>query len=120
MSSKFNENTRVQVPAALHLCRLGYIYLDNIHEVGYDQNTNILVRIFQEALTRLNPEMSEDEISQNITEVIRMAKNDDLGREFYQKISQESGIRVIDFENPDNNSWHCTTEFAVGPENWTT
>ena len=30
MSDKFNENTRVQVPAAMHLCRLGYAYLDDI------------------------------------------------------------------------------------------
>ena len=29
-NTKFNENTRVQVPAALHLCKLGYTYLDNI------------------------------------------------------------------------------------------
>lgn len=27
--SDFNENTRVQVPAALHLCKLGYTYLDD-------------------------------------------------------------------------------------------
>lgn len=26
--NNFNENTRVQVPAALHLCKLGYTYLD--------------------------------------------------------------------------------------------
>lgn len=112
MSGKFNENTRVQVPAALHLCRLGYTYLDNIDEDDYDQSTNILVKIFREALARLNPEMSGDEITQHITKVIQMAKNDDLGREFYQQISQTSGIRFIDFENPDNNSWHCTTEFT--------
>ena len=37
MEYKFNENTRVQVPAALHLCRLGYTYLDNITE--YDSKT---------------------------------------------------------------------------------
>jgi type I restriction enzyme R subunit len=30
--SKFTENTRVQVPAALHLCKLGYTYLDNISD----------------------------------------------------------------------------------------
>lgn len=44
MEYKFNENTRVQVPAALHLCRLGYTYLDNITE--YDSKTNILTDVF--------------------------------------------------------------------------
>lgn len=44
MEYKFNENTRVQVPAAMHLCRLGYTYLDNITE--YDSKTNILTDVF--------------------------------------------------------------------------
>ncbi|MDE6785738.1 MAG: hypothetical protein K2J46_01685 [Muribaculaceae bacterium] len=30
--NNFNENTRVQVPAALHLCRLGYTYLEVMRE----------------------------------------------------------------------------------------
>ena len=45
MSGRFNENTRVQVPAALHLCRLGYTYLDSIDEDDYEPNTNILVKV---------------------------------------------------------------------------
>lgn len=44
MSKLHNENTRVQVPAALHLCKLGYIYLDKID--SYDHSTNILTGIF--------------------------------------------------------------------------
>lgn len=39
MSSRFNENTRVQVPAAIHLCRLGYTYLDVINEEDYEPST---------------------------------------------------------------------------------
>lgn len=31
-NTQFNENTRVQVPAALHLSKLGYTYLYNIKE----------------------------------------------------------------------------------------
>lgn len=51
MEYKFNENTRVQVPAALHLCRLGYTYLDNITE--YDSKTNILTDVFLRSVQRL-------------------------------------------------------------------
>ena len=47
-NTKFNENTRVQVPAALHLCKLGYTYLDNI--VTYDTKTNILKDVFLNAV----------------------------------------------------------------------
>ena len=60
-NSKFNENTRVQVPAALHLCKLGYTYLDNI--LAYDAKTNILVDVFLSAVKRLNPGLSSSDAS---------------------------------------------------------
>ena len=112
MSGRFNENTRVQVPAAIHLCRLGYVYLDHIDDEDYDHSTNILVKVFREAMSRLNPELSDGEISLQLSNLVQAAKNDDLGREFYQKITSTSGVRFIDFDNPNNNLWHCTTEFT--------
>ena len=60
-NNKFNENTRVQVPAALHLCKLGYTYLDNI--CAYDTKTNILIDVFLNAVKRLNPGLSGSEAS---------------------------------------------------------
>jgi len=51
MSGRFNENTRVQVPAAIHLCRLGYTYLDRIDADEYEPSTNILVGVFREAMS---------------------------------------------------------------------
>ena len=112
MSSRFNENTRVQVPAAIHLCRLGYTYLDVINEEDYEPSTNILVNVFRDALFRLNEGISNEEISLHLSDLIHAAKNDDLGREFYKKITAISGVRFIDFNNPQNNVWHCTTEFS--------
>ena len=112
MSGRFNENTRVQVPAAIHLCRLGYEYLDHIDDEDYDHSTNILVKVFREAMSRINPELSDGEISLQLSNLVQAAKNDDLGREFYQKITATSGVRFIDFCNPSNNLWHCTTEFS--------
>ena len=112
MSSRFNENTRVQVPAALHLCRLGYIYLDSIGESDCEPNTNILVNVFREAVSNLNAGITEDRINALLSELVQAAKNDDLGREFFQKITATSGERIIDFVNPNNNLWHCTTELT--------
>lgn len=112
MSGRFNENTRVQVPAAIHLCRLGYTYLDRIDAAEYEPSTNILVGVFREAMSRLNPEMSDAEISLQLSSLVQAAKNDDLGREFYRKTTSVSGVRFIDFDNPNNNLWHCTTEFT--------
>lgn len=112
MSGRFNENTRVQVPAAIHLCRLGYTYLDRIDAAEYEPSTNILVGVFREAMSRLNPEMSDAEISLQLSSLVQAAKNDDLGREFYRKTTSVSGVRFIDFDNPNNNLWHCTTKFT--------
>ena len=108
--SSFTENTRVQVPAALHLCRLGYSYLD---DVGlYDVDTNILTDIFIRSVNRLNPELTTLECQQLLDKIVGVAKNDDLGKDFYSLLSSNSGIKLIDYSNPDNNEWHVTTEFT--------
>lgn len=108
--NNFTENTRVQVPAALHLCKLGYTYLDNI--IDYEENTNILTDVFINSLKRLNPEITDLECLQLLNKIKLISKNDDLGREFYNLISSNSGIKLIDFATPDNNQWHITTEFT--------
>ena len=92
-NSNFNENTRVQVPAALHLCKLGYTYLDNIN--AYDTKTNILTDVFQNAVKRLNPSLSSQEVSLLFSKIVNVANNDDLGREFYQMLSSNSGIKLM-------------------------
>ena len=38
--------------------------------------------------------------------------NDDLGRAFYARLTSTSPVRLIDFENPSNNEYHCTAEFT--------
>lgn len=106
--SNFNENTRVQVPAALHLCKLGYTYLDNIDAL--DTQTNIIVDVFLQSIKRLNPGLSGAEVSSLFSSIISIVNNDDLGREFYQLLSANSGIKLIDYDDPNNNVWHVTTE----------
>lgn len=110
MSKTFNENTRVQVPAALHLCKLGYTYLDYINE--YNEKTNILTDIFLRSIIRLNPDLTELQAKQLLDKIVNICDNDDLGREFYKMLSTNSGIKLVDFDNPDNNEWHITTEFT--------
>lgn len=108
--SSFNENTRVQVPAALHLCKLGYTYLDDI--VVLNPDTNILIDIFFRSIKRINPGLSGGDVDNLFHKILQVSKNEDLGREFYQMLSGNSGIKLIDFDNPDNNEWHCTTELS--------
>lgn len=108
--SNFTENTRVQVPAALHLCRLGYEYLDDF--AVYDDATNILTDVLLSSLHRLNPALSETECLTVLADIKRMATNDDLGREFYALLSSNSGVKLIDYDHAENNVWHITTEFT--------
>ena len=55
----FNEATRVQMPALVHLTRLGYQYFGKIHEDDakegvYDPDTNILLKVFRAQFCQLN------------------------------------------------------------------
>ncbi len=104
----FNENTRVQVPAALHLCKLGYTYLDDI--IAIDTTTNILIDVFLDSVKRINPEVPGEEASRILSRIANIANNDDLGKEFYQLLSANNGIKLIDYDKPENNVWHVTTE----------
>ena len=117
MPANFSEFTRVQIPALLHLERLGYTF---VHRDNLDLNrdSNILPDVFKTAVKRLNPSLRDAEIEEKLRELIRVADNDDLGREFYKNLTDTSNIRLIDFDNPDNNEWSCTIELEC--ENQTT
>lgn len=108
--ASFTENTRVQIPATLHLCKLGYVYLDRIE--NFNSNTNILTEVFLRSIKRLNPELSERECSLLLGKIVGILNNDDLGQEFYSILSSNSGIKLIDYGDPHSNEWHVTTEFS--------
>lgn len=111
MPANFTEFTRVQIPALLHLERLGYpfVHRDSL-ENNIDRNSNILTDVFKDAVRRLNPAMRDAQIEEKLHELIRIANNDDLGREFYKNLMNESDCRLIDFNHPENNDWRCTIE----------
>ena len=50
----FNENTRVKIPAILHLTRLGYDYV-SLKNAAWDENTNIFIEILEKSINRINP-----------------------------------------------------------------
>lgn len=113
--SFFNEATRVQMPALVHLTRLGYAYFGKITEdtAGevYDPDTNILIEIFKDQFAKLNPD-HKGEAVETLRQIRQELDNDDLGRSFYKRLIQESPIKLIDFEHPEKNVYHCTAEFT--------
>lgn len=111
MSKNFNEDSRVKLPALIHLCKLGYRYI-SLKELSYNGDTNIVTSILKSKLVELNPFKSSLEIDLFIDKLNNVLDNDDLGREFYSLLTATSGIRIIDFNNPYNNDFACATEFT--------
>ena len=112
---KFNEATRVQMPAMVHLTRLGYSYFGKISEDMankiYDPDTNILIDVFKKQFEKLNPS-SKSEFGNIFRSIRQELANDDLGKSFYRRLTAVSPIKLIDFDNPLNNKFHFTAEFT--------
>lgn len=105
----FSEDSRVKIPCILHLVRLGYSYL-SLKGASWDEQTNIFPALFCSSLARINPGVEADDIDRLLAEVKLLLDNEDLGQAFYDRLTERSGTRLIDFENFDNNSFHVVTE----------
>lgn len=105
----FNEDSRVKIPAILHLIRLGYSYL-SLKDIRWDADTNIFPEVFVSALKRINSFADEAEILRLKDEVSLLLENEDLGKAFYERLTERSGLRLIDFENFSQNTFNVVTE----------
>ncbi|MDW2906560.1 DEAD/DEAH box helicase family protein [Mesomycoplasma ovipneumoniae] len=116
--AEFNEKTRVQIPALVHLLRLGYKCLgrnsDSKKSFEYDATTNIAVEIFKEKFFQLNPTFNGD-FNEILREIKHDLNNDDLGMSFYNRLISYNQ-KLIDFDNIKNNSFHFTGEFSYRNE----
>ena len=109
---EFSELTRVQIPAALHLMRLGYTYLPhNGKEImGRDPETNILISIFREQFLKFNNYATDLDVERELNNIKIELDQNDLGRAFYNRIVSDSGPTYVDWENPENNTFHLALE----------
>lgn len=107
----FNENTRVKIPAILHLCRLGYQYI-SLSKANWDTGTNIFTDIFEKSILRINPEIDANDVKRTYENVVLALDNEDLGQAFSTMLNATSGIKLIDYNNFDNNSFHVVTELT--------
>lgn len=107
----FTEDTRVKIPALLHLTRLGYAYL-SLKESTWDEATNIFTNIFRDSLARINPDATVEDIDRTLQEITLLLGNEDLGRAFFERLTRTTGLRLIDFDDFDRNSFHVVTELS--------
>ena len=106
-----NEDTRVKIPALLHINRLGYSYL-SLRNAKRDEATNIFTDIFVESLMRINPDMEQHTVKRTFENITLALDNEDLGQAFYKMLTATSGVKLIDFKNFNNNSFHVVTELT--------
>ncbi len=104
-----NEDSRVKIPTILHLTRLGYTYL-SLKNAVWDESTNVFTDIFISSIHQINPQLNTDEVKRYYNQLSLILENEDLGKAFYEKLTAKSGIKLIDFENFHNNTFHVVTE----------
>ncbi len=105
----FNENTRVKIPALIHLTRLGYRYI-SLKNSKWDTDTNIFTDIFRESIKRINPDMDDAQVKRLYEDVNIALDGEDLGEKFYGMLTTTTAPRLLDFKNFDNNSFNVVTE----------
>lgn len=105
----YNEITRVQIPALIHLAKLGYDFIptnSKENKPNLDTDTNILIDSFTQAFERLNPTKNAKDV---LAEMKKRLNYDDLGKSFYEYLLK-SEHQIIDFDNPNNNLYEMMTE----------
>ena len=99
----------------IHLTRIGYTYFGKLSEdkngIVYDGDTNILLSVFEQQFKKLNPG-HEGEFIQVLKDIRKELNDDDLGRGFYNRLKAVSPVKLIDFDNIKNNTFHFTAEFT--------
>lgn len=113
----FNEDTRVKIPATIQFMRLGYDY-QSLKDIDLHQETRIAINRFKPAIEKINGRsFSDDEISALIDEIHAVIKNNDLGKAFHNwLIHPNERVKLIDFDNIENNDFAVVCELTFGKE----
>ena len=111
---KFNEDTRVKIPATIHFMKLGYKYLPKNTEL-HDE-TRIVVSEFHSALEKINnKKYSHEEVLEIVNELYALSKINDKGASFYNRlINPVDKPKIIDFDCEDNNTFAVINELIFG------
>ena len=108
-NKKFDETSRVKIPAIIHLVKLGYNYLSKKNN-KYDSETNIFKDIFNESIKKINKGIDDEGLNKIYDKISSSLKNDDLGEEFYKILISENDTKIVDFNNFENNTFNVVTE----------
>lgn len=112
-----NEDSRVKLPALLHFKRLGYAYQSK-KNAKIDTRNNIFVDVFSESIRRINGKDYDDSyIQQLIKEIATLTDNSkDKGKTFYERLVGYNKIKLIDFDNIENNDFRVVSELTFSKD----
>lgn len=114
---KFNEDSRVKIPALLHFRRLGYDYQSK-KGAKIDIRNNIFVDVFKESINRINNNSYSDKvINELIREIADLTNNSkDKGQAFFERLTSNKGIKLIDLKEPLRNDFRVVSELTFKKE----
>lgn len=115
--SIFNEDTRVKIPATIQFMRLGYEY-QSLKDVDLHQETRIALNRFRPAIEHINGrKFTDSEIESLVGDIHAVIKNNDLGKAFHEwLVHPNDRVKLIDFENIENNDFAVIDELTFGKE----
>lgn len=117
--ARFNEDTRVKIPATIQFLRSGYEYQSQ-KDAEIDRETRIFINRFKPAVEKLNGiKLSDEQLSNLLGEVNSVLKNNDMGKAFYKWLRNPNPgqLKLIDLDNIANNDFAVVNELVFGPEN---
>jgi len=111
----FNEDTRVKIPAAIQFLRIGYHY-QSLKDAIIDGDTKIFKNRFKRSIEIINGRsFSDEEIDTLLAEILRVTKNNDLGKEFYEwLIHPGDKVKLIAFDDIYKNDFAVVGELSFG------
>lgn len=108
-----NEDSRVKIPALIHFLRLGYVYQTK-KAINIDTRNNVFVDVFRESINRINNiECSDSRLKELLFEIELLTDNrKDKGKSFFNRLMDNTGIKMIDLSEPMNNDFRVVSELT--------
>jgi len=108
-----NEDSRVKIPALLHMLRLDYKYQTK-KGVAVNPTNNIFLDIFSESIRRINnKEFGDKFIEDLIKEIGTLTDNTkDKGEHFFDRLVGYHRVKLIDLNKPEMNDYRVVSELT--------
>lgn len=118
MPVPYNEDSRVKIPALLHLLRLGYTYQTK-KGASIDSRNNIFIDVFKKSISYINNKDYDDKFLDNlIKEIAELTDNDkDKGEHFFNRLVGYHKVKLIDLEFPYRNDFRVVSELTFKADN---